>query len=126
MASGGVVMDGLFVLHVDGTLTTGTKRRVQIPFPIEVVSVRAAVGTAPTGAALLLDVNKDGTTIFTTQANRPTIAISGTETAAGGATPDAQADYAAEQTLSLDIDQIGSSVAGADLTVTIAYRYDTD
>jgi hypothetical protein len=62
-----------------------------------------------------VDVNKNGTTIFTTQANRPTIAI-GANTALG--TPDitalAQNDY-----LTFDVDQIGSTVAGANLTVQV-------
>ncbi|HET7630299.1 MAG TPA: hypothetical protein VFK03_02905, partial [Candidatus Saccharimonadales bacterium] len=37
-------------------------------------SVRASVGTAPAGAAVIIDVKKNGTTIFTTTANRPAIA----------------------------------------------------
>jgi hypothetical protein len=80
-----------------------------------VVKVRASVGTAPTGAAILVDVNKNGTTIFTTQANRPSIAISG-NTATG--TPQVTA-LAAGDYLTVDVDQVGSTVAGSDLTVQI-------
>jgi hypothetical protein len=43
---------------------------------LTVTGVRASVGTAPTGATLIVDVNLAGTTIFTTQASRPAIAIS--------------------------------------------------
>jgi hypothetical protein len=39
-----------------------------------IVDVRARALTGPTGAALIADVNKNGTTIFSTQGNRPTIA----------------------------------------------------
>jgi hypothetical protein len=48
------------------------------------VSGRIGVGTSPTGAAILVDVLKNGTTIYTTQANRPTVAISGNTQAIAG------------------------------------------
>lgn len=80
--------------------------------------VRASVGTAPTGASILVDVNKNGTTIFTTQSKRPTIAVS-TNTDLSD-TPDvtswADGDY-----LTVDVDQIGSSVAGSNLVVQVVY-----
>lgn len=85
---------------------------------LTVVGCWAAANTAPTGAALVCDVNKNGTTIFTTQGNRPSVAISGN----GGtmATPDvtsvSDGDY-----LTVDVDVIGSTVAGADVTVGVVY-----
>lgn len=81
-----------------------------------ITQVRASVGTAPTGASLIVDVNKSGTTIFTTQSNRPTIAASGFTDLADAidVTAIADGDY-----LTVDIDQIGSSVAGSDLTVQV-------
>lgn len=83
-----------------------------------ITSVRASVGTAPTGAAILVDVNKNGSTIFTTQGDRPSIAISGnTDTATPNVTSWASGDY-----LTVDVDQIGSTIAGADLTVTVVYQ----
>jgi hypothetical protein len=81
-------------------------------------SVRASVGTQPTGASILVDVNLGGTTIFSTQSNRPTIAVS-TSTDESG-TPDTTA-WTDGGYLTVDIDQIGSTVAGADLTVTVVY-----
>lgn len=84
--------------------------------PVRVVSTRAAVGTAPTGATLIVDVNLNGTSIFaTTQANRPTIAASGF-TAQGGA-PDT-VTVPVGGYLTADVDQVGSTVAGSNLTVT--------
>ena len=83
---------------------------------LTLVSARASVGTAPTGAALIVDVNNNGTSVYTTQANRPTIAVS-TNTDEGGAFDDStilDGEY-----LTVDVDQVGSTVAGADLTVTI-------
>lgn len=81
-----------------------------------IVGVYAMVNTAPTGASLIVDVNKNGTTIYGTQANRPTIAVS-TNGAAGGTasvTSVTTGDY-----LTVDIDQIGSTVAGSNLVVSI-------
>ena len=85
--------------------------------PLTIRSVRATVNTAPTGASIIVDVNLSGTTIFTTQANRPTIAAaaktSGKVTSMNVTTvPDG--GY-----LTVDIDQIGSTLAGADLVVQV-------
>lgn len=111
-------------LESAGALTAGAnKDRWQAPFSGEIVSVSAVVGTAPTGAAILLDVNKNGTTVFTTQANRPTVPISATETADATThkPDDAVKSFAKGDTISLDIDQVGSTVAGSDLDVTVEY-----
>jgi len=106
-------------LEAAGTLTTGTKDRWIAPFACEIVNVTAVVGTAPTGATLIFDIDKDGVTIFTTQANRPTIPISGTESPVS-VRPDV-VQVAAGEVLSLGIDQIGSTVAGADADVSIQF-----
>jgi hypothetical protein len=83
----------------------------------KILGVVAAVGTAPTGASILCDVNKNGTTVFTTQGNRPSIAAAATKVSSA-AVPDVTT-LAAGDLLSVDIDQVGSSVAGSDLTVTV-------
>lgn len=79
--------------------------------------VRASVNTAPTGSSIIVDVNKNGTTIFTTQANRPTIAASGFTS--GLVTNMNITSVAAGDYITIDIDQVGSSTAGEDLTVQI-------
>ena len=81
-----------------------------------ITEVYVEVKTAPTGASIIVDVNKNGTTIFTTQANRPEIAISG-KTATSG-TPDVTA-LAKNDAVTIDVDQIGSTIAGADLVVMV-------
>ena len=86
------------------------------PATMTISSVRASVGTAPTGAALIVDVNKNGTTIFTTQGNRPSIAASGF-TATG--TPDVTSLTAGDY-LTVDVDQVGSTIPGANLSVQVA------
>lgn len=106
-------------LEAAGTLTTGIKDRWIAPFGCEIVNVTAVVGTAPTGATLIVDVEKDGVTIFTTQANRPVVPIAGTESPVS-ARPDVT-QVAAGEVLALQVDQIGSTVAGADLDVSIQF-----
>ncbi len=81
-----------------------------------IAGVRASVGTAPTGASLIVDVNKNGTTIFTTQSNRPEIAISGFTDLSGTIEVNS---LASGEYLTVDVDQVGSTVAGSDLTVQI-------
>lgn len=80
-------------------------------------SVRVSVGTAPTGASILIDINVDGTTIFTTQANRPTIAASANTS--GKVTNMNVTTVADGAYLTVDVDQTGSIVAGSDLSVQI-------
>ncbi len=98
---------------------TGTVRWYP-PVNIVIVDVAIMVGVAPTGATVIVDVNNAGTTIFTTQANRPTVAASGfhdvSGTADGDVTLTADTDY-----ITVDIDQIGSTIAGSDLVVQIRY-----
>lgn len=106
-----------------GTLGTGTGTfRLYFPAASTIVDAWASVGTAPTGASLIVDVNHNGTTIFTTQTNRPTIAASGFYDASG--TPDGDVTVAAGEYLTVDIDQVGSTIAGSDLTVGVRY-YET-
>ncbi len=96
------------------------QHRIYAEETLTIEQVRASVGTAPTGSTLIVDVNKNGTTIFTTQARRPAIAISGftaLPSAAIEVTSLVLGDY-----LTVDVDQVGSTIAGSDLTVTIVLR----
>lgn len=89
------------------------------PFNMTILGVRAAVGTPPTGDDAIVDVNKNGTTIFTTQGNRPT--ISDGNATSTEATPDVTSVDEGDL-LTVDIDQVGSSTAGADLVVVIRFE----
>ena len=79
--------------------------------------VRASVGEAPTGQSILVDVNINGVSIYTTQSNRPTI-LDGELTALGGA-PDITTVQPGEY-LTVDIDQVGSGAPGTNLVVQIS------
>lgn len=109
----------LFAFSRAGTLATGvgTHRLYNdTGMTLTIKAVRASVGTAPTGAAIRVDVNINGTTIFTTQGNRPNIAVSTNTSKVTNmdVTSIADGNY-----FTVDLDVVGSSVAGADLTVQI-------
>jgi hypothetical protein len=103
---------------VVGTLAVGTDKAPTIlaPCTLMTVKVKLVVKTAPTGAAIIVDVNKNGTTIFTTQGNRPQIAAGATTGDSG--TPDVTT-LAETDKLTIDIDQIGTTEPGKDLTVEV-------
>jgi hypothetical protein len=108
-----------YTYSISGNVATGTgtfRLYNDSGGPLTIRSVRATVGTAPTGATLIADVNIDGTTIFTTQANRPTIAVS-TNTILR--TNMDVTSFPNGSYLTVDIDQIGSTVTGANLVVQV-------
>jgi hypothetical protein len=109
----------VFECGLEGNLVVGTNIAGLswiAPFAVTIIKAFAYVGTAPTGAAVLIDVNKNGSTIWATQGNRLTVAISATS---GSQTTFDTTALAEGDRLTVDIDQIGSTVTGADLTVAI-------
>ena len=110
----------VFCWFIAGNQSVGTNKCTWvIPNDSYIVDVRADAGTAPATTALIVDVNKNGTTVFTTQANRPTIAAAGN--ASTTVLPDVTA-VAAGDRLSFDVDQVGTGTVGADLAVTVTLR----
>lgn len=111
--------------YVSGTLTTGVNKGWEVPILIDVarpptlVSAMARVKTAPTSLPLIVDINKNGTTIYTNQANRPTILATAFASAETGVDVTALANL---DVLTIDIDQVGSAVAGADLSVVLKVK----
>lgn len=108
-----------WAFSLPSTLTTTTgKARIynDTGSTMTIRSVRASVGTAPTGAAILVDVNVDGTTIFSGGTNRPQIAVSTNTNKTTGMSTTTIADGSY---ISVDVDQVGSTVAGADLVVQV-------
>ncbi|KRT69320.1 MAG: prophage MuMc02, head decoration protein [candidate division NC10 bacterium CSP1-5] len=85
---------------------------------LTISKVKLAVDTAPVGAAIIVDVHKNGVTVFTTQSNRPQIAAAANE---GESTTIEVPSWADGDYLTVDVDQIGSSTAGSDLTVHVIY-----
>lgn len=107
----------IFPISVPGALTTGTNKfGFNMPFAMTLTGIFADVGTAPTGATLIVDVNEAGSTIMTTNK----LVIDATETSTHtAATPPTLTDTALAKAarMTLDIDQVGSTVAGSDLNV---------
>lgn len=109
--------------YVSGGQSTGTAKATFAPLPEggRYIGCVATLGTPATGATTFkLDVNKNGTTLYTTQGRRPTFAASsGTsvEAAPADVTALAKGDI-----LTVDIDAVGSSTAGSDLKIFITYE----
>jgi hypothetical protein len=108
----------IYFVIPEEALVVGTDKvgKFYIDFSGAVVEVQASVETAPTGADLICDINKNGTTIWTTQGNRITVPA-GEYTATQDIfnspkiSPD---DY-----FTIDIDQAGSTVLGGKLVVRL-------
>lgn len=115
----GAVTPSEAVFTITGVLATGARNpRFYVEGDRTISNVVVSVGTAPTGATAIFDVNKNGTTIFSTQANRPTIAISGFYD--GSSVPDVTSLSAGDY-LTVDVDQIGSTVKGSDAVIRIIF-----
>jgi len=111
-----------------GDAATGTTKAFWGPgAPLIVESVHLEVGTAPTGAALIVDVNHwDGAAYQSMFSTRPQIAAT---KFAGEAAPDGTYRYRcfaaghgnaiADARMGIDVDQVGSTVAGAGLHVNV-------
>jgi hypothetical protein len=85
---------------------------------VQISNVFAAVGMAPTGANIMIDIHKNGSSIFASPADRTTIAASANTGEHAFSTTVA---WAADEYLTMDIDQVGSTTPGSDLSVHITY-----
>lgn len=100
-------------------LTTGTaKFSYHMPAAFELTDIVACVTTAPTGASIIIDVNAAGTSIMTT--NKLEIEVSETSTESATTQPAlTTTSLSLNQLITFDIDQVGSTVAGAGAKVTL-------
>lgn len=101
------------------SVTVGSSQLPITGGTFSIVSVAARVGTAPVGSNVVVDIKKNGTSIFAAPADRPTIVAGANIATVGswGNTTLTTDDY-----VSVDIVQVGSSTAGADLVVPIRLR----
>jgi hypothetical protein len=90
-----------------------------------IISVRGYRLTAGgTGGSTLVDVNINGTTIFTTQANRLTFLQSGGSNLKGqSGTIDGTATFVAGDDISVDVDAIETGTIPEDLCVAVEVQY---
>ena len=99
-------------------LETGTaKATFRMPYAFTLSAVRISVTTAPTSATILVDINEGGSTILSTKL----MIDAGEKTSTTAATPAVISDSALadDAEITIDIDQIGSSTAGAGLKITL-------
>ncbi len=97
-------------------LTTGVaKVTFRMPQAFTLTAVRASVTTAPTGSTLIVDINEAGTTILSTKLSID--ASEKTSTTAASAAVISDTALADDAEMTIDIDQVGSTIAGAGLKV---------
>jgi hypothetical protein len=103
----------------NGTLSVSTGTLpFAAPVAMTITGFWVACGTAPTGAAIIVDVLKNGSTLWPTNpANRPKIGA-GSKNSGGLAVPDVTA-LAAGDVLTISLVQVGSTVPGADLGLSM-------
>lgn len=115
--------DGILIACSDETtaLTAGTaKRTFRMPFAATLTGVRASVNTAPTGQALIVDINESGTTVLSTKLSID--AGEKTSTTAASAAVISDTVLADDAEITIDIDQVGSGTAGGGLKVALFWR----
>lgn len=112
----------LITLCVSGELSAAKRRTsARMPASGKIIGVYTSIGTPATGATVIADVNIADTTIFTTQANRPTIASGAYSSVAGTA---ANNKFALGDVITVDIDRVGTEISGEDLTIGIWVDFD--
>ena len=102
-------------------LATGTdKVYFRMPYAGTLLAVKATVNTAPTGSTLICDINEAGTSVLGTK-----LSIDASEktsdTAASAATITDSA-LANDAEITIDIDQVGSTIKGKGLKVYLKVR----
>ncbi len=107
---------GGMVWYFDGTQAVQTTKgpQIQMPLSITLTDVSLSAKGAPTGASFIVDINKDGTSIFAT---RPQ--INSGSTIGGGDAVFSTTDLSTNSILTVDIDQVGSTFAGSGITVIL-------
>ena len=90
----------------------------RMPYAMTVTDVRASVNTAPTGATIIVDINEGGTSIMTTT-KLSIDASEKTSTTAAAAAVITDSILADDAEITIDIDQVGSTLKGKGLKVWI-------
>lgn len=107
---------GLAISDEVSVLTAGTaKLTFRMPYAMTLSEVRANVNTAPTGSTLVVDINKNGTTMLSIKLSID----AGEKTSVTATTPAviSVTALASDDELTVDIDQVGSTVAGKGLKI---------
>jgi hypothetical protein len=97
-------------------ITTGNgKVTFRMPYAFTLSAVRASVTTAPTGSTIIIDINEAGSTILSTKLSID--ASETTSTTAASAAVISDTSLADDAEITIDFDQVGSTIAGAGVKV---------
>lgn len=107
---------GSIVWYLDSTIAAGTNQGAiyTLPFGITASTGSLRIKGAPTGSSLIVDIRKDGTSIFST---KPTI-LAG-NTIGGKQMVMSTTNLTAGSELMVSVDQVGSTFAGSGLTIML-------
>ena len=86
-----------------------------MPYGFTLTGVKASVTTAPVGSTIIVDINESATTILSTKLTID--ASEKTSTTAASAAVISDSALADDSEITIDIDQVGSSTAGAGLKI---------
>lgn len=87
----------------------------RMPYAMTLTGVRASVATAPTGANIIVDINESGASVLSTKLSID--AGEKTSTTAASAPVISDSSLADDSEITIDIDQVGSTIAGAGLKI---------
>ena len=117
---GGNAKHAIFIDILDETtdLSVGNaKKTFRLPYAFNVSEIRVSVNTAPIGSSIIVDINKNGTSIFNTKAS-----IDSTEetSVTSSAAYNIKTPFlASDDEITIDIDQVGSGTTGKGLKLLI-------
>ena len=109
-----------WVLASGTPLTIGVNKTntIVIPKSGTLLKVYIYAKIAPTGSDLIIDINKNGTTLWSAQSNRPKL----TDGSNSSTTITFDTNTVIEgDLLTIDVDQVGNTIAGQDLTIILKY-----
>ena len=104
---------------VEDSLDANVSGTIRLPFSGTILGAYAYVNTAPTGAGIIVDVLVDAVSIWNNvEGNQLSISAAGTN---GSKTSfyGSRATVTKNSAMTIQIDQVGSTIAGADLTVLL-------
>lgn len=106
--------------QVTAAVAGTAKNTWRAPYALTLISVRAYCVTAPTGSTAIIDINESGSTILSTKLSID----AGEKTSTTAATPPVISNTAIadDAELTFDLDQVGSTIAGAGYAVTLIFR----
>lgn len=99
-------------------ITVGTgKATFRVPYAFTLTSVKSCVTTAPTGSTIIIDINENGSSILSTKLSID--ASEKTSTTATTAAVISDSSIADDAEITIDFDQVGSTIAGTGIKVTL-------